>query len=88
MTPKEKAKELVEKFEELDNPTWDGEYQEWNDQPIQRDTAKFAAIICIDEIMEANHIREFGYPDTIYTVETLTGGRQFWEQVKAEIEAM
>jgi len=87
MTPQERANELVERFTEKMNHTLDVSYSYSSVENIDL-AAKECALICVDEIMEANHITEFGYPNTIYTVETLTGGRQFWEEVKKAIEAM
>lgn len=68
MTPKEKAKELIEKFH-----LQKGFYLHW-------DTAKQCALIAVEEIL--SHI----------TITTNQSGlirdfqKQYWQQVKTEIE--
>jgi len=83
MTPELKAKELVDKFEAIDNPSWDGEYQEWNDVPLQKDTAKQCALILCDEIL--NVIAKNGVirPHTEYENE-----KEYWNMVKQNIELL
>ena len=79
MTPSSKAKELI-----------DTSYVPWHggsDEATQEDCAKEAAIICVSEIMEANHIQQVHiYPDNIFEGETLIGGRQFWNEVLTELK--
>ena len=45
MTPKEKAKELVDKFNRVEGHNYDCEY-------IETDMAFDCALICVDEILE------------------------------------
>ena len=47
MTPKEKAKELIDKFSPLAK-NWDC----YNDEPLEENNAKQCAIIALDEIMK------------------------------------
>lgn len=48
MTPKEKAKELVDKFSPLAK-NWDC----YNDEPLDENNAKQCALIAVDEIINA-----------------------------------
>jgi hypothetical protein len=76
MTPKEKAKELVERFSEYSHTefiSYRGGYQ--LDTQIQN--AKQCALIAVDEILKlVSNDLDLYYKDCIY-----------WEQVKAEIQA-
>ena len=80
-SPKEKAKELVEKFNE---PT-----QEWvdNDQEYgwlpNLENAKACALIAVDEIMRAN-IMEYPQHNTIYSPHK----NDYWQQVKEAINQL
>ena len=72
MTPKEKAKELVDKFSDY-SETWD--YT--NDQPLECNYAEQCALIAADEVLLFIKI-QIGYyesPEFIY-----------WKEVKQEIE--
>ena len=74
MTPKEKAKELVEKFIEYAD-IWD--YT--NDQPLPFDATKKCALIAVDEILSlSNDIWGKQYIETM----------KYWQQVKTEIEKL
>ncbi len=52
MTPETKAKEIVDKYEVLYNRTWEDYSGDWNDQPLQRDTAKACATIHCQGIID------------------------------------
>jgi hypothetical protein len=69
MTPKEKAKELVEKMINTYNTTSDFVYNS---------TAKQCALITVEEIEKAI---DFDWME----VQNLESEHRYWEQVKAEI---
>ena len=48
MTPKEKAKEIVNKY-------WSIGEQEWQDTPLTWEEAKQCALIAVDEILKIIH---------------------------------
>ncbi len=48
MTPKEKAKELVDKY-------WSIGEQEWQDTPLTWEEAKQCALIAIDELIKEHY---------------------------------
>jgi hypothetical protein len=77
MTPKEKAKELVERFSEYSHTefiSYRGGYQ--LDTQIQN--AKQCALIAVDEIIKlVSDDLDLYYKDCIY-----------WEEVKSEIQAL
>ena len=79
MTPKEKAKELVDRFKaDTVIYTWDG-----NGYKVDIETsfqnAKNCALICVDEILETiNNVN----PTTEETFES------YWIEVKQEIEKL
>ena len=55
MSPKEKAKELVDKFSPLAK-NWDC----YNDEPLEENNAKQCALIAVDEIIQ-NFFSNFDY---------------------------
>jgi hypothetical protein len=91
MTPKEKAKELVDKFYQRfplkmnvittrGDLSW--EYDSWNE-------AKQCALIAVDELIESfNSI----YDASIRNIEKYSGAKygmkDYWAEVKQEIEAL
>lgn len=75
MTPKEKAKELVNKFIELTR-FWD-EDSGWVDDSI---SAKQCAFIAIDEIVSENLRRTGGFLELDFI--------SYWKDVKQEIEKL
>lgn len=72
MTPKEKAKELVSKYMEIDlQPFSDyGNY-------IEKDVAKQCALIAVDEIL-----------NTVNSLFNTYSQNDYWLQVKQEIEKL
>lgn len=77
MTPKEKAKELVERFTpDTMIYTWDG-----NGYKVDEETsmcnAKNCALICIEEIQDANPMSDELYDNESTLI--------YWEEVKQEI---
>jgi SOS response regulatory protein OraA/RecX len=71
MTPKDKAKELVDKFIE---PTM--EFDELDGYVEDKDNAKQCALIAVDEVIEALH--EHHWQNRLII--------NYWEEVKQEIE--
>ncbi len=74
MTPKEKAKQIVEKYETL-NYEWDG--------AISKGWAKEGALIAVDELSKFlidSESEDFNLPDEFSI--------QYWEEVKQEIEKL
>ena len=73
MTPKEKAKELYDKF----NPharVWDC----YSDEPLKENHAKQCALICVDEIIHDMQIRLGLDKEDV----------EYWQDVKTEIEKL
>jgi hypothetical protein len=75
MKPKEKAQELIKKFSF--NTRCFSETKGWEDCFFD---AKECALIAVDEICE--EFDHFPFNDDEY----LTNNRQYWQQVKQEIE--
>jgi hypothetical protein len=78
MTPKEKAKELVNKLFEFNQKVkWDSDNNEWTHDYYQ---AKQCALIAVNEIINTHLLSEkdiFGIHPVYY-----------WEEVKQEIEKL
>lgn len=88
MTPKEKAKELIDKYS-IYGVMWTGGIA------VERQNVKQCASIAVDEIIEA--LSAFGYSDTTWDdFETgkmtfMDGGESpehYWQKVKEEIEKL
>lgn len=77
MSPQEKAKEFVEKMYNADDPM--GKY------PMCFDTAKQWALIAVDEILKSNPIIPLQF---MLESEALDAAREYWQQVKTEIEKL
>lgn len=97
MTAKEKAKELVNKFEVLKHPTYDG----WGgEEEFTEGLAKECAIICVDEILrmfegldKPEYVTFDIYEPKQYHMEEDTDYNgyamsEYWEQVKVEINEL
>jgi hypothetical protein len=72
MTPKEKANELVQKFRSFAHADWN----ERNGFEGETDNAKQCALIAVDEVLNCT---KNGLGLTVYS-------REYWQQVKTEIE--
>jgi len=98
MTPKEKAKELVDRFKaDTVIYTWDG-----NGYKVDIETsfqnAKNCALICVDEILNSNPtiiteeiIEHIGYKEIIEHIgykETVEKNVDYWQEVKQEIKKL
>ena len=84
MTPKEKAKELIRKYMEIDLQSF-SEYGNY----IEKDSAKQCALIAADEILEF----EKSIIKQLHKITKDAGVQfkveaEFWEQVKQEIEKL
>ena len=88
MTPKEKAKELVDKFNNAEGCEWDFyETQEGNEScwRMSNSLAKQCALIAVDEILnELHQIQEYDY----LLAQKITGKILFYNEVKTEIEKL
>ena len=76
MTPKEKAKELVDRYKEqmIENEAY-----------FVNSGARHCALIAIDEIEEA--LTDYGRGDSLQ-LQNMDSEFRFWEQVKQEIEKL
>ena len=84
MTPKEKAKELVDRFWNLDMIDDEG-YTFW----ISKQNSKQCALICVDEIIEANPTVIFEeIIDGVGYQLTRDGNLKYWQEVKQEIQKL
>lgn len=83
MAPKEKAKELFDKYNSIQfsayiNDSIDGQYT-YNDLPIDVECIKECALICVDEILNTSeYLSSYNNVNGIDPFE-------YWEQVKQEI---
>ena len=73
MTPKEKAKELIQKYLKMN----DGLIEEFI--PIPKEGAKQCALVAVDEILDSHYKLLSGVNTTIY---------KYWQEVKQEIEKL
>ena len=73
MNPKEKAEELIGKFQEHAQ-YWDC----YNDVPLEEKHSKQCALICVDELIE---LYEFEAPYRGFKI-------SYWDEVKQEIEKL
>jgi hypothetical protein len=79
MTPKEKAKQLVDKF--ISYSYFSNGNNAMNRQYQQEDNAKQCALIAVDEILNAISFN-------MYDEEEYNKVDEFWEEVKNEIEKL
>ena len=87
MTPKEKAKELFEKFITLVETRSDR--MNIYDADAAKKRAKECAVICINEILKIcplDYFKDFDPENSFIPEENSELFSEFWEQVKAEIE--
>lgn len=77
MTPKEKAKELYNKFYENSYVPWMG----GKDEATTKDCAKDSASICVDEIL---NLRMIGNMSRGF--DSVLSEREYWIEVKKEIQ--
>ena len=88
MTPKDKAKELVDKFYQYANEEFEDKLNEYPGQvlserrKIRKESSKQCALIAVDEIIES-----IPKEPSISTVQRI-GSIMFWFEVKQEIEKL
>jgi glutathione synthase/RimK-type ligase-like ATP-grasp enzyme len=75
MTPQEKAKELIEKYLNMN----DGLIQEFIPIPIEG--ARQCALIAVDQLMQ--HAE-----NSYYNKDIINGAKLYWDEVKQEIEKL
>jgi len=96
MTPKEKAKKLIDKYTFQYESVTDENYG-YITQMLSAKLAKKCALIAVDEILEAleeydkrteNYLKE-DFPDYFsFELQNMDSEFRFWEQVKKEIEKL
>ena len=82
MTPKEKAIELVNKFNNIIPRECDG---------LENITSEFCALIAVDEILNCpamNDCEQVKYSDGSYAREYYEVPNKYWSKVKQEIEKL
>jgi hypothetical protein len=95
MTPKEKAEELVDRYERYSNPYYYGPLVNFGphfSEEERRKGAKSCALIAVDEIINSRN-DDRGFDDTLssvsseyYTVHPMY--LTYWQEVKQEIEKL
>ena len=84
MTPKEKAKELIDKFKKHSRPLSSGFLVMNEDTTIL--SAKQCALICVDEIQ--SFIPYKTYKNTLHPYDGAELSTDYWQEVKQEIEKL
>jgi len=79
MTPKEKAKELYDKYEKI---ILDANADSWGIE------SKQCALICVDEILKLNTWVDENYQRDNPKLIDIEDTEEFWQQVKQEIESL
>jgi hypothetical protein len=85
-SPKEKAKELVDKFISYSYFS-DGNYS-MNRQYQQEDNSKQCALIAVDEILNIEHPQIIIYTEIIKNSIRDYFQDEYWDEVKKEIEKL
>jgi|688.fasta_scaffold867493_1 hypothetical protein len=88
MTPKEKAKELVDKFFEYSyRVKWDIDKNKWEHN---FDQSKQCALIAVDEIIKASPLEPNDTPEWLqpedWFPDSNISAEKYWQEVKIEIE--
>jgi len=90
MTPKEKAKEIVNKY-------WSIGEQEWQDTPLTWEEAKQCALIAVDEVIKYHEsLYNEGFKDVHIALSSpiktyndiLNPLLKYWKEVKQEIDKL
>ena len=76
MTPKEKAKELICKFEILESPCFNGNIVEL--EQIGYNTGKKCALVAVDELIKIHYL--------LTTTHDTSPSINYWKEVKQELE--
>ena len=83
MTPKEKARELIDRYLDIEN------YNNINldlfcdECGISEQSAKYCALIAVDEILKANPIIPLQF---MLESESLDAANEYWQEVQQELE--
>ncbi len=86
MTPKEKAYTLMVRFKGISSP-YKSAISLTNDENIDDVIyrSKQCALICVSEIIDAHDLPMQEFADRITYGDTLVGGKEYWVQVREEI---
>lgn len=85
MTPKEKAKELIDKYSSLDS--FDPEGAEWGFTNPFYHNAKQCAIIAVELALEMNCMSKTKEGDYEIVFHSIIGGIEFWNEVLTELNS-
>lgn len=82
MDAKEKAKELVGRFNDIETDVWNGEWAQYDKYSLTKEAAKECAIICVDEIISQLALinNQEGFNVSNYG--------NYWQSVKKEIQLL
>ena len=78
MTPKDKALELYNKYEQLGRDFTRG--------VSMKEFAKQCALIAVDEIIEATNMYQYGINNALEHIPAKIVKHPYWQEVKQEIE--
>ena len=78
MTPKDKALELYNKYEQLGRDFTRG--------VSMKEFAKQCALIAVDEIIEATNMYQYGISNALEHIPSKIVKHPYWQEVKQEIE--
>ena len=78
MTPKDKALELYNKYEQLGRDFTRG--------VSMKEFAKECALIAVDEIIEATNMYQYGISNALEHIPSKIVKHPYWQEVKQEIE--
>ena len=81
MTPKEKAKELYNKFL---NPSGDTYLYGM----LEHESAKECALIAVNEIIEATNMYQYGISNALEHIPSKIVKHPYWQEVKQDIEKL
>ena len=80
MTPKDKALELYNKYEQLGRDFTRG--------VSMKEFAKQCALIAVDEIIEATNMYQYGISNALEHIPSKIVKHPYWQEVKQEIEKL
>ena len=80
MTPKDKALELYNKYEQLGRDFTRG--------VSMKEFAKQCALIAVNEIIEATNMYQYGISNALEHIPSKIVKHPYWQEVKQEIEAL
>ena len=80
MTPKDKALELYNKYEQLGRDFTRG--------VSMKEFAKQCALIAVDEIIEATNMYQYGISNALEHIPSKIVKHPYWQEVKQDIEKL